>query len=285
MPGSGETISAAVRRRLADARPLAREVAGEFRRHGLGVHATAIAFRVLVSLVPLTLLAIGLLGATGLEDVWADTVSPALRERLSRPVADAADYVALDIFRTGGPWLIAFASGLFVYDTALGVRMVQRTLNTIHDTGEQRGRLRTTLVTLGLALACDVVFVAAFGVVVVGGRVDGFALELARWPLAVALLGLGVALLLRYAPAERPEARWASAGSALIVGGWLVASVLFGVWVTQVADYRSAIGNLTAFLVLTAYTLAVSAVFVAGAQLDETLRTNEHAGSRGRSRA
>lgn len=276
------TISRSGRRALAGARPLAGEVAQAFRRHGVGVHATAIAFRVLVSLVPLTLLAIGLLGAAGLEDLWTDTVFPALRARLSAPVAGAVDYVARDIFRTGGPWLIVFSSALFVYDTALGVRMVQRTLNTIHDTGERRGRLRAALVTVGLAVGCDVLFLAAFGVVIVVGRVDGWPLAVARWPAAVGLVGLGVALLLRYAPAERPEPRWASAGSALIVGGWLLASVLFGVWVTQVADYKSAIGNLTAFLVLTAYTLAVSFVFVAGAELDEVVRRHGRGRTQGR---
>lgn len=279
--GVVETISAAGRRRLADASPALREVALAFSRKGLAVHATAIAFRVLVSLVPLTLLGLGLLGAFGLQDVWTDTVFPALRERLSRPVVDALDYVAKDIFRTGGPWLIAFASALFVYDTALGVRMVQRVLDTIHASGKRRGRVRATLVTVGLALSCDVLFLAAFGLVVAAGRVNMLLLEVARWPVAVALLGVGVGLLLRYAPAERPEPRWASAGSALIVGGWLVASVLFAVWVTNVADYKSAIGNLTAFLILTAYTMAVSGVFVAGAQLDETLREHEHGRTRG----
>ena len=87
-------------------------------------------------------------------------------------------------------------------------------------------------------------------------------------------LGLGVGLLLRYGPAEQPEPRWASVGSALVVGGWLAASALFGYWVTSVASYRSAIGSLVAFLVLTTYTLTVSLIFVVGAELDETLRQN-----------
>src|SRR5215210_3078955 len=41
-----------------------------YARHGLATHAAALAFRVLVALVPLTLLGIALLGALGLEDVW-----------------------------------------------------------------------------------------------------------------------------------------------------------------------------------------------------------------------
>src|SRR5436309_2974260 len=111
---------------------------------------------------------------------------------------------------------------------------------------------------------------------------DGTAhqvLVVLRWLPALLLLWLAVAALFRYAPAERPQTRWASGGSALVVGGWLVASVAFGAWSASVASYKTALGTLTAFLVLTAYTQAVAYVFVLGAQLDETLRRRE-SGSR-----
>jgi membrane protein len=97
---------------------------------------------------------------------------------------------------------------------------------------------------------------------------------------AVVLLWVTVTLLIRYAPAEKPEMRWASGGSALVVGGWLAASALFGWWSASVANYKTATGTLTAFLVLTAYTLVLAYVFVLGAQLDETLRPREHGSSR-----
>jgi uncharacterized BrkB/YihY/UPF0761 family membrane protein len=42
--------------------------------------------------------------------------------------------------------------------------------------------------------------------------------------------------------------------------------------VRSVADFKSAIGSLTVFLVLTAYVFASTAVFLVGAQLDELMR-------------
>jgi membrane protein len=106
---------------------------------------------------------------------------------------------------------------------------------------------------------------------IVGGRI-GLLATVLRWPVAVLLLGLAVALLVRYAPAEHPDPRWASVGSAVIVGGWLLISVAYGVWVRSVASYESATGTLLAFLVLTAYVLAVSAVFLVGVEIDEAAR-------------
>jgi uncharacterized BrkB/YihY/UPF0761 family membrane protein len=46
-------------------------------------------------------------------------------------------------------------------------------------------------------------------------------------------------------------------------------SLLFGWWAGSVADYKSAVGTLTAFLLLTTYVLTSTTIFLAGVQLDE----------------
>lgn len=252
-------------------------------RHGLATHAAAIAFRVLVALVPSTLLGIALLGALGLEDVWGDEIAPELERRLQLQVFAGVDYVVNDILRDPSLGLIALAAALLLWHVARGVRSVSRALNTIHEAEETRPWWKLTAVTLGLALAVGTCVIAAVLVTAVGGRM-GWLAATARWPIAVFLLGLAVALLVRYAPAEHPEPRWASAGSAVIVGGWIVLSVAFGIWVRDVASYRSALGSLFAFLVLTAYVLALSGVFLVGVEVDESLRNGRPTrGSGGRS--
>jgi membrane protein len=239
--------------------------------HELATHAAAIAFRVLVALVPLLLLSVALLGALGLEGTWHDSVAPRLEERLQPQVFRAVDQVAGQILRDGSLLLLLFAGALLLWEIARGVRAVTRALNTIHGVEERRPWRQLALVTLGLSLAVGVCLIAAALATIVGGRA-GWLAALARWPVAVVLLGLAVALLVRYAPTEHPEPRWASLGSGVIVAGWLILSAAFGIWVRDVASYRSATGTLLAFLVLTAYTLAVSAVFLVGVELDETAR-------------
>ena len=81
---------------------------------------------------------------------------------------------------------------------------------------------------------------------------------------------------MRFAPAERPEKRWASAGSILVIVVWIVASLLFKLWVTSVADFKSAVGSLTVLLFLSWYVFVSSAIFLIGAQLDELLRKETH---------
>jgi membrane protein len=235
--------------------------------------------------VPLVLLGIGLLGAFGLDSYWTDTVSPTLHRHFTEQVAEAVDDTAYRIFAADSVGLLLLASGLLVWSTLRGIRSIEHALDEIHEHGSARSPLQGFLVGVPLSVAVDLSVLGAILVVVAAPRLvsSGFghdALVGLRWVGAVVLLWVTVTLLIRYAPAEKPEVRWASGGSALVVGGWLAASALFGWWSASVANYKTATGTLTAFLVLTAYTLVLAYVFVLGAQLDETLRPREHGSSR-----
>src|ERR687888_667755 len=100
-------------------------------------------------------------------------------------------------------------------------------------------------------------------------------LGIGRWLVAAVLLGVAIGVLVRYAPAEHPRPRWASAGSVAIVVAWIVLSLVFRVWVSDVSNFKTGIGFLTAFLVLGAYLYLSVLVFVLGVQLDELLRKKE----------
>jgi membrane protein len=93
-----------------------------------------------------------------------------------------------------------------------------------------------------------------------------------RWPLALALLFATVTLLVAYAPADHQPARWVGFGSIVVVAAWVLTSLVFGVYLTSIADYGSIFGALaTIVIALTYLYLAASAVLV-GAQLDALVR-------------
>src|SRR4029079_13842520 len=71
---------------------LAAPIAKSFAEHNLLTYAAAIAFQGLIALVPLTLLGLGLLGATGHEEIWTQHVARAIEGRLTAPVYHAIDY-------------------------------------------------------------------------------------------------------------------------------------------------------------------------------------------------
>lgn len=264
------------RRRPGGRTDLLRRLVAAFREHELGTYAAASAFRALVALVPLALFGLGLLGALGLKEVWRDSLAPALEGRVTEPVFHGLDYSVERILRHGDAGLIALAAGLSLWNLMLAVGTVTSALNRIHDVKDCRSRPRKLALAVGLALAAGVGLVGAALVVTaaphLAGGAAGALLAVVRWLLAAALLTVVVGLVVRVAPAEHPQPRWASVGSLLVVACWIVASIAFYFWVTRVADFKSSVGTLTSLLVLTAYLITSTAIFLVGAQVDELLR-------------
>ena len=58
----------------------------------------------------------------------------------------------------------------------------------------------------------------------------------------------------------------------LVIAVWLAASLLFRGWITTVANFKSATGSLTVFLVLTSYVLVSATIFLVGAEVNELAR-------------
>lgn len=266
-------------RKRSSRRPLLDDLRSRLTEHGLPIYASAIAFRALVALIPLVLLGLGLLGALGLQDTWENSIAPAIEPRVTQPVFHAIDYSAQKILSSGTAGLILFASALVLWDLAIGVSAIMNALNRIHEIEERRSRTRRIVTAVGLAVAVAVCVLGAVLVLTVAPRAGGnlhFLLGVGRWIVAPLLLMLAVGLLVRLGPAERPEARWASVGSVLVIVTWIVASILFRLWITYVANFKSAIGSLTGLLIITTYVFVSSAIFLVGAELDELLRKEAH---------
>ena len=70
-------------------------------------------------------------------------------------------------------------------------------------------------------------------------------------------------------------------GSAFIIVAWVIASLIYKVYVSDVASFRSTIGTFGAVLVLTAYLNVSAIVFLVGVQADELIRKDAVRGERG----
>jgi membrane protein len=135
-----------------------------------------------------------------------------------------------------------------------------------------------------LGLVMGVAFVAAVAVVrfipLATGDLDGAAAVLSllgRWLVAAALLGAGAALVVHHGSATRQTLPWVTVGTFLVMAAWVGTSILFGIYVTYIANYGSVFGNLATFFVLLLYVYASSIAFLAGVQADACLRTSSGA--------
>ena len=97
-------------------------------------------------------------------------------------------------------------------------------------------------------------------------------LFLARWGAAAVLLLIAVGLVLHYAPETDQPLGWVTFGSVLVMAGWVVMSLGFGVYLREIADYNSIFGGLATVVVLIAYLYAAALVFLGGVQIDALAR-------------
>jgi membrane protein len=271
---------------VADARAMSphaalRSVVDGFKKNDLLTYASAISFQVVFALVPLALLALGLLGTFGATEVWTKDVAPTVRDNLSYQVLD--DTVRKVLADRQFFW-VTLGAAIAIWEVSGAMRATMQVLNNVYGVKEGRTFWRklwesivlSTAVTVMLLLAAAVVKLGPLGAKSLFGEsaVTSVLATLASWGLAVALLFAVVATVVRFAPDTRRPVRWVTFGSLLVIAGWVVMSLLYGLYITQLADYASIFGSLAVVMVTMSYIYLSAIVFLTGVQLDSLIRHN-----------
>jgi membrane protein len=256
-----------------------------FAKHALLDHAGAIAFAVLKALIPLTLFGLALLGALGQEHVWTKSVAPAIKPHLQPATFHAINVAVEKIFTTESGGLLVFAAALAIWYVSGSVRALMGAMNQIYEVDDKRpGHVRYAI-SVGLAACIAAGVIGSLLVIVAtaglahGGL--GVLVGIGRWTAGILLLALALGLLVRFAPAEHRSKRWASIGTALVIVTWIAASLIFELFVSHVANFKTASGSLAVFLVLIGYVYTSSIILLVGVELDELLREDAKPGERG----
>jgi membrane protein len=266
-----------------------RELFDSFSRRDLLLYASAVSFKVLASIVPFLLFGLGLLGFLNLGSVWSTDVASQIKPHVSKAAFTVIDDTVTKVLTQKQVFWVTGGFALAIWEISGGMRASMDALNRIYEADEQRSWRRRLGVSILLALALAFLVLAALAVVWAGpllygdvGGVVAALLLLARWALAAALLTLAVGLTVRFAPhAPEQPAGWVSFGSALVVGSWIVASVLFGLYIRYAASYGSIFGSLATAWVLMSYVYLSAIVFFAGVQVDAIIRRRVEGSAKG----
>jgi membrane protein len=260
---------------------LIRKVIDGMEEHDVLTYASAIAFKVLTSLIPLALLVLSILGLLHLETLWTHDLAPQFKAQVSKEVYAVADDVVRRTLGQEQVWWLTAGVVFTVWQVSGVARAIMGVLSRVYNDGEDRSfksRYATSIV-LGTSVTVLVLLafaVARFGREALGLDDTGFLVDalvfVLRWGLALALLSTAVWLLLRFAPAHPDPHRFVSFGSALCVIAWVGTSLVFGLYVTQVADYGSIFGSLATVFVLLSYLYVSAVAFLIGAEVDAIVR-------------
>jgi membrane protein len=264
----------------------AKQAWAEFRRDDCTDLAAALTYYAVLSLFPALLVMVSLVGLFGQGASTADTLLE-LIERIGQE--DAVDQLRQPItsLTQNDSAGIAFALGLLVaiWSASAYIGAFGRAMNRIYEVDE--GRPFWKLRPLNLILTVVTVSLAAIvllGLVVTGpfatelgatlGVGDGVVTvwNIAKWPLLLIVVVIVVAVLYYATPNVRqPRFRWISVGAALAIVVWIIASLGFGIYVSNFSSYDETYGALGGVIILLLWLWLTNLALLFGAEIDSEL--------------
>ncbi|EXF47005.1 ribonuclease BN [Pseudomonas sp. BAY1663] len=262
----------------------------EFSNDDMSTYASALAYRALFSLFPFLLFLMALLGFLHLPEFFAW-----LREQASLvlpPVALDQVNPVIDQLQEQKGGLLSIGILVALWTASVGVRSLMNAMNKAYDVQEGRPSWKLALLSLVYTVGIAVMLLLAAGLMVIGPQVISWLAEQVglkdvvvllwswlRWPIAVLLMMLVVAVLYYVAPDVEQEFRFITPGSVLAVIVWIVASIGFGIYVQNFGNYDATYGSIGAIIVLLLYFYISAAVLLLGAELNAVI---EHASAEGK---
>ena len=252
-----------------------------FKRHDLLTYASAISFQILTAIIPFLLFVLAVAGLLHLDGVWREHLEPQIRANVSSQVFAVINNGVDNVFASRRVLWATVGGGLALWQVSGAVRAVMGALAGIYGACGERPFVRRYLISFALSIEVSMCFIAAALCILLAPFVSvGHGLPwsavgfLVRWSLVIVLLTLAVGLLVRHAPSAPQTVPWVSLGASLVIGCWIVVSLLFYLYLTELASYQSVFGSLAAVIVAMAYLYISTTVFLFGAQLDAIIRVH-----------
>jgi membrane protein len=190
---------------------------------------------------------------------------------------------------------------LALWSASRGMSGLITALDIAYDQRESRGFFKLNFVAIVLtvlALIGGTVIIALVGVLPAVLQFVGlenstkWLLLVLEWPLLIAVVMIGLAVLYRYAPDRHPPRwRWVSPGAVVATLLWLVGSVAFTVYVSHFNSYDKTYGSLGGVVVMLTWLYLSAFVALFGAvinaqserqtQADSTVGPPKTMGNRG----
>jgi membrane protein len=184
-----------------------------------------------------------------------------------------------------------FIGGLLValWSANAGAKAVMDALNVAYDETEKRGFVLLNLVALAFTLGSIFAVMLALGAVVITPLVlsqlglSGAAetlIDLARWPILLGLVVLGLTMLYRYGPSlSHSQWTWLFPGNVLAAVSWLIVSAMFSWYIGHFGNYDATYGSLGAAIGMMTWMWISMIVILLGAELNAEIQLKTSAAS------
>jgi membrane protein len=252
-------------------------------------HAGALTYYALMSMFPLLLLAVSVLGLIGDYPGTYNSIvhhlRPVVPAKVLTPV-NAALKTALESRRSA---LAAFGIGVVTafYGSTGYLEAARRALNVVFASEKGRSFLRRKLTDIGSTVVLLVLVLVTVALMfardhAVRGLIGAdFASvwRIARWPLAVLTAMLVFSYIYYVTPdVQHRTFRWITPGAAVGVAIWLLASAGFSEFLARVVNFNATYGSFAAAVVLIVWLWLTNVALFLGAEVNVELDRERHTG-------
>jgi membrane protein len=242
-------------------------------------HAAALTYYGLMSLFPVLLLAVSLLGLLGEFPATYDAIIRYLTGVVPETTLAPLDDALRAALQSKGTATAALAVAVVaaLYGATGYLEAARRAFNVVFEVHHGRSFLRrkltdiaSTIVLFALVLAVLVLMFAGTGVVrdVLGpGAADVWAIG--RWPAALATALLVFSLLYYVTPdVEHRAFRWITPGAVVAVAVWLLATFGFTTFLAHFSSFNVTYGSFTAAIILLIWLWLTNVALFFGAEVN-----------------
>ena len=268
----------------------------EFLEHDMTTYAAALAYQVLFSIFPFIVFLVSLLGFLHMPQFFTW-----LQEQAQVFIpGEAMQQVNQVIEQLQQPQsgLLSIGAVAALWAASAAVRSLMNALNVAYGVKESRPAWKlyslSVLYTVGIAA----MLILAAALLLIGPQaIDWVARQvgmeqlfvtlwtLLRWPVSFVLLTLVMAIIYWAAPNVRQNFRFITPGAFLAVVVWIAASLGFGYYVSNFADYGAMYDSIGAIIILLFYFYISAAVLLFGAEINAVIERHAEQQEAGDDRA
>ncbi len=256
---------------------------------GTGLSAEA-AYRLVFALPALTIF-FASMSSMAAEYTGVDAFNLMLdraEEGLPEEVFGTLELVFDSVDQQSGVGVLSIGLLLALWSGSNALAAIVKAINRAHGLEDNRGFIVQRSLALALTLGLSILMISSFVLLVFGQQIgselasafgmgDVFTLiwNIARWPVLLLFFMGALAILYRFAPAERVDRQALIPGVVAATVLWLVASYAFSIYLS-IADPGSAYGILGGILVLLLFLYLSSIVIVLGGEINATVMRRLH---------
>jgi membrane protein len=267
-------------------RSLAKRVWADLGKDDIFGRAAQLSYYFLLALFPLLLFLTSVIGLIiGSETGLRQSLFNYLGKVLPSSASELVSTTIIEVSSASGGGKISFGILAALWAASNGMGAISESLNVAYHVKETRAWWKQRLIAVGLTVSLAVLIITALVIVLYGGRIaDSLAItyglggsftlawKILQWPIVLAFLLVGFALIYYWAPDLRDQDwRWITPGSIVAVTLWLLVSFAFRLYLHYFNSYSNTYGSLGAVIILMLWFYLTGAAILIGGEVNSDI--------------